>query len=298
MNLLKYIVLPCCLVGLLSCSDKNKSADASGSFEATEIIVSAEANGKLLQFNLLEGQELGKGQIVGIIDSTQLYLQKMSLLKNAKGVRVMQPNIATQTAAIQEQIATLERERKRMENLIAANAGTTKQLDDINSQIEVLQRQLSANTSTLQKNSEQISAQSSSMDIQIAQLDDLLRKCTINSPIPGTVINKYAEAGELVVAGTPLFKIADLNNLFLRAYITYEQFLQIKLNDSVIVKTDGGKTYDGKITWISSQAEFTPKTVQTKNERENQVYAVKIAVKNDGLLKIGMYGEVQLRIEN
>lgn len=209
MNSIKIIFVSSLLFVAIACSDKNGQSDASGSFEATEIIVSAETSGKLLELNVTEGQQLEKGETVGIIDSTQLYLQKMSLLKNVKGVRVLEPDIATQTAALKEQIASLERERERMQKLISANAGTTKQLDDINSQIEVLRRQRSASTSSLQKSSEQISAQSSSMDIQIAQLDDLLKKCIVASPVRGTIINKYVEAGELAVTGTPLFKVAN-----------------------------------------------------------------------------------------
>lgn len=293
MNSIKIIFVSSLLFVAIACSDKNGQSDASGSFEATGIIVSAETSGKLLELNVTEGQQLEKGETVGIIDSTQLYLQKMSLLKNVKGVRVLEPDIATQTAAIKEQIASLERERERMQKLISANAGTTKQLDDINSQIEVLRRQRSASTSSLQKSSEQISAQSSSMDIQIAQLDDLLKKCIVASPVRGTIINKYVEAGELAVTGTPLFKVADLDHIFLRAYITYEQLLKLKLNEKVTVKTDSDKTYEGIVTWISDKAEFTPKTIQTKNERENQVYAIKVSVENDGFLKIGMYGEMQ-----
>ncbi|MDR1783548.1 MAG: efflux RND transporter periplasmic adaptor subunit, partial [Dysgonamonadaceae bacterium] len=273
----KYFIASCCLFGLLSCSDKNKSADAFGLFEATEIIVSAEASGKLLVFDISEGQQLEKGQIVGIIDSTQLYLQKMSLLKNVKGLRVMQPNIATQTAALKEQIASLEKERKRMQNLIAANAGTSKQLDDINSQIEVLQRQLSATTSTLQKNSEQISAQSSSIDIQIAQLDDLLGKCKISSPISGVVLGKYAEQGELAATGKALFKVANVEKMFLRAYITASQLTELKAGQRVTVYSDLGESdrreYQGVVSWISDKAEFTPKTIQTRDERANLVYA-------------------------
>lgn len=293
MNSIKIIFVSSLLFVAIACSDKNGQSDASGSFEATEIIVSAETSGKLLELNVTEGQQLEKGETVGIIDSTQLYLQKMSLLKNVKGVRVLEPDIATQTAALKEQIASLERERERMQKLISANAGTTKQLDDINSQIEVLRRQRSASTSSLQKSSEQISAQSSSMDIQIAQLDDLLKKCIVASPVRGTIINKYVEAGELAVTGTPLFKVADLDHIFLRAYITYEQLLKLKLNEKVTVKTDSDKTYEGIVTWISDKAEFTPKTIQTKNERENQVYAIKVSVENDGFLKIGMYGEMR-----
>ena len=200
---LLYISLAIAL--LSSCSNKDGDYDASGSFEATEIIVSAEANGKIEKLSVMEGQQLEQGQQVGLIDSTQLYLQKMNLLSNAKGVRAQQPNIAAQTASIKEQIATLEREKQRTTNLIKANAATQKQLDDINGQMEVLQKQLSASQSTLQKSSQNITAQSSAMDIQIEQIEDRLQKSIIKSPKTGTVLNKYSEEGELAYMGPPLF---------------------------------------------------------------------------------------------
>ena len=282
---------------LFSCSNGSEEYDATGSFEATEIIVSSQANGRILALNVNEGEQLQKEQIVGRIDSTQLYLQKMSLLSNAKGVRAQQPDISKQTSAIQDQIKTLKREKARVERLIAANAANRKQLDDIESQLEVLQSQLSAQTSILQKNSQHISAQSSTIDIQVAQLDDQLEKTRITSPITGTVLNRYAETGELATMGTPLFKIADTGTLFLRAYVTNDQLALIKLNDEVTVRVDDGeggmRSYKGEISWISDKSEFTPKTIQTKNERANLVYALRIAVHNDGFLKIGMYGEVK-----
>ena len=282
---------------LFSCSNGSEEYDATGSFEATEIIVSSQANGRILALHVNEGEQLQSGQIVGRIDSTQLYLQKMSLLSNAKGVRAQQPDISKQTSAIQDQIKTLKREKARVERLIAANAANQKQLDDIESQLEVLQSQLSAQTSILQKNSQHISAQSSTIDIQVAQLDDQLVKTRITSPITGTVLNRYAETGELATMGTPLFKIADTGTLFLRAYVTNDQLALIKLNDEVTVRVDDGeggmRSYKGEISWISDKSEFTPKTIQTKNERANLVYALRIAVHNDGFLKIGMYGEVK-----
>ena len=285
------------LIAFASCSGGNNRFDATGAFEATEIIVSSQAAGKIEAFDLVEGRSIEAGQSLGYIDSTQLYLQKMSLLSNVRGVRAQRPNIDTQVAVIEEQIATLEREKARTEKLIKANAANSKQLDDIHSQLEVLRKQLSAQTSTLQKSSDHISAQSSALDIQVAQLDDQLQKCIIRSPISGVVLNKYAEVGELANIGTPLFKVADLNSMFLRAYISNEQLSQLKLNDKVSVSVDAGngqmKTYDGTVSWISDKAEFTPKTIQTKDERANMVYAVKIAVENDGYLKIGMYGEVR-----
>jgi len=298
MKLFRLITTLSALFLLFSCSNGKGDYDATGSFEATEIIVSSQANGRILELGLNEGDQLEQGQEVGLIDSTQLYLQKMSLLSNAKGVRAQQPDIKAQTAALQEQIKSLEREKARLGRLVTANAANQKQLDDIDSQLEVVRRQLSALTSTLQKSSDNISAQSSTLDIQVAQLEDQLDKTRIVSPISGTVLNRYAEAGELATIGTPLFKIADTGILFLRAYVTNDQLAQIKLNGEVTVRVDDGhggmKSYKGRINWISDKSEFTPKTIQTKNERANLVYALKIAVPNDGFLKIGMYGEFKL----
>lgn len=298
MKLFRLITTLSALFLLFSCSNGKGDYDATGSFEATEIIVSSQANGRILELGLNEGDQLEQGQEVGLIDSTQLYLQKMSLLSNAKGVRAQQPDIKAQTAALQEQIKSLEREKARLGRLVTANAANQKQLDDIDSQLEVVRRQLSALTSTLQKSSDNISAQSSTLDIQVAQLEDQLDKTRIVSPISGTVLNRYAEAGELATIGTPLFKIADTGILFLRAYVINDQLAQIKLNGEVTVRVDDGhggmKSYKGRINWISDKSEFTPKTIQTKNERANLVYALKIAVPNDGFLKIGMYGEVKL----
>ena len=299
MKSIYYIITLFSIIFLGACSSLNGNFDATGSFEAIEIIVSSEANGKILQLDIEEGQTLEKGEEAGLIDSTQLYLQKMSLLANAQGVRIQRPNIDTQTAAIQEQIQTYEREKERTKKLIAANAANQKQLDDINAQIDILQKQLSAQTSSLQKSSANISAQSSALEIQVAQLEDLIEKCKVISPISGTVINKYAEAGELANMGTPLFKIADLQNMSLRAYITGDQLSKVKLNDKVTVLVDAGDVkmneYEGTVSWISDKSEFTPKTIQTKNERANLVYAIKISVKNEGYLKIGMYGEMKFK---
>jgi HlyD family secretion protein len=285
------------LLLMISCKDGEDNYDATGSFEATEVIVSSQANGTVLEFNLNEGDQLQKGQLVGIIDSTQLYLHKMSILSNAKGVIAQQPDINAQTAALRDQINSLKREKERVERLVSANAANQKQLDDIVSQLEVLESQLSAQTSTLQKSIAHITAQSSSLEIQIAQLDDQLEKTRIVSPISGTVLNKYIEVGELATMGTPLFKVADTGVMYLRAYVTNDQLAMIKLNDLVTVSVDDGKrgmkSYKGTINWISEKSEFTPKAIQTKNERANLVYALRIAVPNDGFLKIGMYGEVK-----
>ena len=299
MKLFKLFTTLSILLLFLSCGNGEGDYDATGSFEATEIIVSSEANGRIIELDINEGDQLQKEQIVGYIDSTQLYLQKMSLLSNAKGVIAQQPDINAQTAALKDQINSLKREKARVERLVAANAANQKQLDDIESELEIVESKLSAQKSTLQKSSAHITAQSSTLEIQVAQINNQLEKTRITSPISGTVLNRFAKAGELATMGTPLFKIANMGKMFLRAYVTNDQLAQIKLNDEVKVSVDDGagnmKSYIGTISWISNKSEFTPKTIQTKNERANLVYALKIAVQNDGFLKIGMYGEVKFR---
>ena len=290
----KYILLAATLLGLSSCGNKKGDYDASGTFEATEVIVSSEANGKIMQFNIEEGQLLKADEEVGCIDTLQLYLKKMQLLASGKAIASKSTDINKQIAATKEQIGKAEYERKRTENLLKENAATQKQIDDIDSQIAVLKKQLEAQISTLQRGNASITEESSAYEIQVAQLDDQLRKCHITSPICGTVLAKYAEAGELAAPGTPLFKVADMEQIYLRAYITSEQLSEVKLGQKVTVYADYGKEvrkeYPGVVTWISDSSEFTPKTILTKDERANLVYAVKVAVKNDGMLKIGMYG--------
>lgn len=297
MNYRFYLLFCVAIFLTISCSNNSDDFVATGSFEATEVVVSSETNGKIIYFDVKEGQLVDAHVQVGLIDTLQLYLQKMSVLANAKGVRTQRPDIETQTAAMYEQIQKLEREKERTMKLINANAANAKQLDDINSQIEVLQKQLSAQTSNLQKSSANIGAQSSVLEIQFAQIEDQINKSRINSPITGTVINKYAEAGELTSIGKPLFKVANMNDMYLRAYITNSQLSQIRLNDEVMVMVDSKNgdmnQYKGVVSWISDRAEFTPKSIQTKNERANLVFAIKVSVKNDGYLKIGMYGELR-----
>ena len=301
MKQINLLFIGLAIVLLSACSGSDGDYDASGSFEATEIIVSSESSGKIESLTLIEGQQLEKGEQVGLIDTTQLYLQKLNLIANADGVRIQQPDIAAQTASIKEQIGKLQHEKQRTTNLIKANAATQKQLDDINSQIEVLQKQLSATESTLSKSSKNIEAQNVGMQILIEQIEDRLKKSVIKSPIRGTVLNKYAEEGELAGMGTPLFKVANIDNMTLRVYVTNDQLSDVKLNDKVQVYVDQGdesgnkKAYEGVVTWISDKSEFTPKTIQTKNERANLVYAMKVTVRNDGYLKIGMYGEVSFK---
>ena len=294
----KNLLRLCSLLALFSaCGNGTPKYDATGTFETTEVLVSAEASGKLLYFNIEEGTVLKAGQEVGVVDTVQLYLKKLQLEANIKSVEEQRPDILKQVAATKEQITAAERERNRVANLLKVGAANQKQLDDAEDQLEVLRKQLVAQNSTLSNSHQSLTWQSSSVGIQVAQVEDQLKKCYITSPITGTVLAKYAEAGELTAVGTPLFKIADTQQMYLRAYITSEQLSQVKLGQKVTVFSDYGtdehKQYPGVVTWISDTSEFTPKTILTKNERANLVYAVKIAVKNEGYLKIGMYGGVE-----
>lgn len=275
--------------------------DATGTFEATEIIVSAESNGKLFRLDAEEGVRLKQGEEVGLTDTVQLYLKKLQLQANMKSVDNQRPDIRKQIAALQEQLATAQRERARVENLLKANAANRKQLDDWESQIAVLESQLEAQRSTLYNSTASLNEQSSSVAIQMAQIEDQLQKCHIVAPINGTVLAKYAEPGELASVGKPLFKIADTEHIFLRAYITSTQLASVRIGMEAKVYADFGddnlKTYAGIVSWIADEAEFTPKTILTDDERANQVYAVKIAVRNDGIIKLGMYGKVKFQTD-
>ena len=288
----------CSLLALFSaCGNGAPKYDATGTFETTEVLVSAEASGRLLYFDIEEGMLLKAGEEVGVVDTVQLYLKKLQLEASIKSVEEQRPDILKQVAATKAQISAAQRERNRVANLLKVGAANQKQLDDAEDQLEVLRKQLVAQNSTLSNSHQSLTWQSSSVGIQVAQVEDQLKKCHITSPITGTVLAKYAEAGELTAMGTPLFKVADTEQMYLRAYITSEQLSQVKLGQKVTVFSDYGtdehKQYPGVVTWISDTSEFTPKTILTKNERANLVYAVKIAVHNDGLLKIGMYGGVE-----
>lgn len=288
----------CSLLALFSaCGNGAPKYDATGTFETTEVLVSAEASGRLLYFDIEEGILLKAGEEVGVVDTVQLYLKKLQLEASIKSVEEQRPDILKQVAATKEQISAAGRERNRVANLLKVGAANQKQLDDAEDLLEVLRKQLVAQNSTLSNSHQSLTWQSSSVGIQVAQVEDQLKKCHITSPITGTVLAKYAEAGELTAMGTPLFKVADTEQMYLRAYITSEQLSQVKLGQKVTVFSDYGtdehKQYPGVVTWISDTSEFTPKTILTKNERANLVYAVKIAVHNDGLLKIGMYGGVE-----
>jgi HlyD family secretion protein len=287
------------IVALVSCSNKKNDFDASGTFEAEETIISSEASGTIKQFDIEEGQLLKPGQLIGFIDSTQLFLKKKQLQAQISALLSKRPNVAAQVASLEEQLAFAEKEQKRVNNLVKADAATTKQLDDVNSQIEVIKKQIDAQKSSLGISSEGISKDVIPMQVQVEQTNDQLAKCRIVNPVNGTVLAKYAEANEMASPGKPLYKIADLRTILLRAYVTGNQLPELKLNQQVRVLTDDGKgnykETTGTITWINDKAEFTPKTIQTKDERANMVYAIKVKVINDGSFKIGMYGEIKFQ---
>ncbi|WP_436277996.1 HlyD family secretion protein [Parabacteroides segnis] len=290
-----YTLIATALLSLAACNRGDGDFDATGTFEATEILVSSEANGKIMELNIEEGDRLDAGALIGYVDSTQLYLKKMQLSAGLRSVDIRKPDIRKQIAALEQQIATARTEQQRMENLVKAKAGNQKQVDDIVNNIKYLQKQLDAQYSTLNKTTGGADAEAEGILYQIMQLDDQLQKSRIVNPQAGTVLVKYAEPGEVTAAGKPLYKIADTDLLYLRAYITADQLSTLKQGQTVRVFADYGeddrREYPGTITWISDKSEFTPKGIQTKDERANLVYAIKIAVKNDGYLKIGQYGE-------
>ena len=294
---MKRIVYIAAVVLVASCGTEAEF-DAQGTFEATEVVVSSEATGRILNFGVEEGMAVEANQMVGAIDSVQLHLQRKQLVAQQSALLGSRPDVKKQVAALREQIAKQNEELRRVENMLKDGAATKKQKDDIEAQIKILESQLDATLSTLDKNTSTINSNSAALEAQIAALDDRISKCRIISPVGGTVLVKYAEAGELATVGKPLMKIADLDNIYLRAYFTSDQLAKVNLGDEVKVIADfgGDERYDytGRIAWISSESEFTPKTIQTKDSRANLVYAVKIAVENDGRLKIGLAGEVVL----
>ncbi|MDO4230418.1 MAG: HlyD family efflux transporter periplasmic adaptor subunit [Capnocytophaga sp.] len=296
-KILKYGFLPLVFT-ILACNGNNHDFDASGMFEAEETIISAQGQGALMEFNIREGQDLQAMQRVGYIDTLALYLKKKQVEAQIVALLGKKPNISLQLSALQEQLKTAENEKVRITNLLKGDAATTKQLDDINSQIQVIKRQIDAQKSTLNISSEGMNKDAVALQYQLEQIEDQINKSKIENPINGTVLTKYAQANEMVSIGKPLYKIADISELILRVYISGNQLPEIKLNQKVTVFTDDGKggyhQSEGMISWISDKAEFTPKTIQTKDERANRVYAIKVNVKNDGRYKIGMYGEIKL----
>lgn len=285
------------VVTFLSCNGSEDEFDASGTFETEETIISAEASGTILKFDVEEGLTLKAGERVGFIDSVQTFLKKKQLESQIQSTLSQRPDIASQIASLEVQLKATEREQQRISNLVEAGAATQKQLDDINANVESLKKQVAAQRSSLSITSNSITKQVSPLQVQIEQTEDQLAKCRIVNPVNGTVLTKYVEVNEMASPGKPLYKIADLSTMLLRAYITGSQLSQLKLNQKVKVLVDDGpdtyKTLEGIVTWISDKSEFTPKTIQTKEERANLVYATKIKVVNDGSIKVGMYGEVK-----
>jgi HlyD family secretion protein len=295
---------------LFACGRKGLESDASGVFEADEVIVSAEVGGKILEFGVREGDTVSQGKITAVIDATNLSLQREQVEASIAALKEKTNTVEPQIQLLEEQervqrsqLATLQKERIRFEKLVKADAATPKQLDDIIGQIDVLERQIAVTRQQMavQRNlmgtqNRSILSESASLEKRVAQLQDQLNKGLVPSPLNGTVLTTYVHQGELATPGKPLYRIADLSVLTLRAYISGEQLPLVKLGQTVEVLVDAGaddyKKYPGTISWVSDKAEFTPKTIQTKEERANLVYATKILVKNDGYLKIGMYGEV------
>ena len=323
---MKKYILPLLVLTIFSCKRADQDYDASGTFEADEIIVTAEATGKILELNLNEGDALKANQNIGLIDGKGVELQKEQVLASINAIeqktnsanpqiQVLQSQMNAQKgniAVLQEQLSTAIRERNRVSNLVKSDAATKKQLDDANSQVAVVQKQISVANAQLQTLNQQISSTKEQVSIQnrailseknptekkVLQIDEQLKHNVISSPIEGIVLTKYMNKGEFATIGKPIYKMANLDEMILRAYITGDQLAKVKVGQNVKILVDAGngetKELTGKIYWISQKSEFTPKTIQTKDERANLVYATKIHVKNDGFLKIGMYGEVKI----
>jgi HlyD family secretion protein len=298
MNTFKLSIIVA-VAALSACANADGGYDASGVFETTEVVVSAKENGEIIRFDLAEGQTVADDVAFGLIDTTQLYLQKMLLAANIRATNSRRVDIPRQTAAVRQQIETLRSERKRFATLVEQNVANRKQLDDIEAQILAFEKQLAAQTETLSGTNSALDSEHQSLIIRIAQIDDRIRNSIIRSPIAGTVLSKYAEAGELAAQGRALFKVANLSVMYLRAYMTAAQLSSITVGQQVEVYADMGEAdsrkYAGTVAWISDRAEFTPKTIQTRDERDNLVYAVKIAVRNDGHVRQGMYGHLSLQ---
>ena len=295
-----YVLAGAALI-MAACGGSEKDYDATGTFEATETTVFAEQSGALLSFDVNEGDMIEAARQVGLIDTTQTWLKIQQLGATKEVYQSQKPDMERQIAATRQQLAKARQDEQRYRELVADGAVPSKMFDDASNQVKVLQRQLDAQISSLSTNTRALDKQTAAADVQIDQLRDMLRKCHIVTPTKGTVLEKYVERGEFVGVGKPLFKIADTQDMYMRAYVTSAQLQDIKLGQKVKVFADYGdnqrKEYTGTVSWISSRSEFTPKTILTDDERADLVYAVKIAIKNDGYVKIGMYGEVKFSEE-
>ena len=296
LSFIHFFILSFFLVG---CGNNEKVYDATGTFEATEVTVAAEQNGTLMMFDVNEGDEVALGKEVGLIDTTQIWLKIQQAGATKAVYQSQKPDMEAQIAATRQQLAKAKQDQQRYRELVADGAAPSKMLDDATNQVQVLQKQHDAQISTLNTSTNALNKQMAASDVQVSQLMDQLQKCHITTPIKGTVLEKYVERGEFVAVGKPLFKMADTEQMFIRAYVTSAQLKDIKVGQKAKVFADYGdgqrKEYDGTVTWISSRSEFTPKTILTDDERADLVYALKVAIKNDGYVKIGMYGEVKFQ---
>ena len=293
----KIMTIAVAAIVLTACGNKEKEYDATGTFEATEVTVAAEQNGALMMFDVNEGDEIALGKEIGLIDTTQIWLKIKQMGATKEVYQSQKPNMEAQIAATRQQLAKAKQDHQRYKELVADGAAPSKMLDDAANQVQVLQKQLDAQISSLSTSTNSLSKQMAATDVQVSQLLDQLQKCHISAPIKGTVLEKYVEKGEFVAIGKPLFKMADTEQMFMRAYVTSAQLKSIKVGQKAKVFADYGdgqkKEYEGTVSWISSRSEFTPKTILTDDERADLVYAIKVAFKNDGYVKIGMYGDVK-----
>jgi len=288
------ILLSLVVLVLSSCNNEQDASDAYGNFEAVDVMVASESQGKLLSFDLEEGQRISVDEIVGVIDTMQLYLKKQQFLASIKTVQTKSRTLNAQKDSYGVQLENLSREYKRIQNLLKDGAATSKQKDDVEGNMKLIKSQIVA----LETQKSTIAAESNSLKIQINQVNDQISKASVTNPIDGVVLQKYKEAGEIVGSGQNLYKIADLSELILRAYVSGGQLSRVEIGKEMIVRIDsesGIEELSGTVTWISSEAEFTPKIIQTKEERVNLVYAIKVIVKNDGRLKIGMPAELKFK---
>ena len=282
------------ILGLFSCNKTSSRADGYGNFEATEVTASSESNGKIAFLKVEEGDILESQVQVGLIDTLQLYLSKQQLIASKNTVSSRSANVMSQKNIFAEQLKSARIEKDRIQNMYAENAATKRQVDDINGKVKVIEEQMKS----VGTQNAPIISDLKSIDVQIEKINDQIQKSKITNPVKGTVLTKYSEPGEIAAFGKPLYKIADLSELTLRVYVSERQLPEIKIGQEVTVKIDGVdkmKSYKGTISWIAAQAEFTPKIIQTKEERVNLVYAVKVKIKNDGILKIGMPAEMWIK---
>ena len=293
----KNIIIAVATLMTVACGNNKKEYDATGTFEATEVTVAAEQSGTLMVFDINEGDEIALGKEVGLIDTTQIWLKIQQVGATKAVYQSQKPDMEKQIAATRQQLTKARQDQQRYKELVADGASPSKMLDDATNQVEVLQKQLDAQISSLNTNTNALNKQMAATDIQVSQLKDQLQKCHITTPIKGTVLEKYVERGEFVAIGKPLFKMADTEQMFIRAYVTSAQLQTVKIGQKAKVFADYGegqkKEYEGTVSWISSRSEFTPKTILTDDERADLVYALKVAIRNDGYVKIGMYGEVK-----